>query len=422
MTVTGNSAKAKARIQAALAVLEPNQACLLAYSGGLDSSVLLHATHSLRPDISLRAAYVDHGLQPSATNWQQHCEQQCASLNVPYLGLRLQDPPKSNIEAWAREQRYAQLQSVLLDGEVLLTAHHLRDQAETLLMNLLRGSGLAGLAAMPAQRPLGSHRLLRPLLEIHPDDVQAYAGHFDLAFIDDPSNADRRFDRNFIRHEVLAPLELRFPQALSNMARSSSLLAESLLDVDVSFDHVKRLPVQVFANSDTAQNNRRLLQWFRNLGLPMPRHRMLNEIWQQMLASSEDSNPVVTWPGAELRRYREHLYAMPSLQGQEHFEWREISCNGEREWPCGGRIIWELPQGRWRIANAQGGEQIVLRGHHRRLKKLFQQAAVPPWQRQRIPLLWRDDECLAVGGLWRSDLAPDFVFDWDALKDIENPA
>ena len=414
MPIMENSAKPEARIRAALELLPSGQPCLLALSGGMDSSVLLHALVHLRPDLSLRAAHVDHGLQPDSHAWAQHCHQQCQAYAVPFLNLQLQSVvPTGNLEAWARQQRYHLLQEQLKPQEVLLTAHHLRDQAETLLLNLLRGSGLAGLAAMPVERKLGQHRLLRPLLSVHPDDLSAYAEHHKLAFIDDPSNQNRRFDRNFIRHEVLAALEERFPHALSNMARSAGFMAEAVQDDEGLDLQGSVLPIEALLSSDGRLDSRRLLAWLRVQGLPSPRHRMLGQI-QQQLAATPDRNPLIAWPGAELRRYRENVHVMRPLAPTYPLSWSDLPPNDERDWPWGGRLRWQLPAGAWRIGCLQGGEKLRLQGHKRRIKNLFQQAAVPPWQRARWPVLFRGEECIAVANRWRSGECRDFGFDWDS--------
>lgn len=417
MPAMENSAKPEACLQLALAALEPDQPCLLAFSGGLDSLVLLHAVQHLRPDLPLRVAHVDHGLQAASAQWAQHCAALCQRWQLEFACLRpAQAPPSGNLEAWAREQRYALLQAALQADEVLLTAHHLRDQAETVLLNLLRGSGPAGLAAMPSRRALGEHSLLRPLLQVHPEVLQAYAAQHNLPVLEDPSNADTRFDRNFLRHQILPALEQRFPQVLDNMARSAALQAQQQAGDTV--EARSNQPLADFLAHGPAWRNRRLYQWLRSLGLPPPRHHMLDELWQQLLLARSDAQPLVSWPGAQLRRYRDQLYAMAPLSPVQPLHWIDLAAQGQRDWPWGGRLYWELPasQDQWCISTPQGGERILLRGQHRRLKSLFQQAGIPPWQRERMPVLWRGQDCVAVGDRWQADNTPDLRFAWDQAK------
>ncbi len=410
MEITSKPEAALARALAELAV--PGR-YVLAYSGGMDSSVLLHALAAraaLEPGFCVRAVHVDHALHAESGAWAEFCRAQCAQLGlVCEVRVVTQPAPGGNLEAWARDQRYAELARALQPGEIVLTAHHQRDQAETLLLHLLRGSGLRGLAAMPACRPLGSHVLMRPLLQVDAGSIAAYAKARNLHWLDDPGNASARFDRNFLRHQVLPLLRSRFPAAESNLARSAGLLAEAqtqlrqacaegLVDGPLNLSELARL--------DPATRNRRLLDWLDHQGLPCPRHGMLAEIWRQFLRAAQDREPLVRWPGAELRRYRDGLYAMRPLLELQPLRW-SVAGQGERAWPYGGIVRWRLGRpGLIRLP--QDGDTIVLNAHTRRLKALFQAEAVPPWQRRRMPLLQCGEEIVAVGNLWRAAVASDF--------------
>lgn len=202
----------------------PAKAYLLAFSGGLDSHVLLHACSQLRtewPDLNVRAIHIEHGLQAISAQWVQHCQTVCAALTIPlqveYLNLTI--AAGQSLEAVAREARYAAFAQHLQAGEMLLTAHHQNDQAETLLLHVMRGSGVDGLAAMPMIRPFAQGHLARLLLPFTRADLQQYAAYYQLAYIDDPSNADNRFERNFIRNQVMPLLKQRWVSSEQTQVR-----------------------------------------------------------------------------------------------------------------------------------------------------------------------------------------------------------
>ena len=415
MPATENIAKPDCPVTEAVAALATPAAYVLAFSGGQDSSVLLHALAARRPQgLKLRAVHVDHALHAESAQWAQWCQQRCESLDVPFTIMRVPTPPPAgNREAWARQQRYALIQSQLAAGERVLTAHHRRDQAETVLLHLLRGSGEIGLAGMAPERSLGQSRLLRPLLAVAPEAIADYARRHALQWVEDPSNAQTQQDRNFLRHEILPALAERFPAAEANLARSAALLGEAaeLLEPDfASLQQGAGLSLEQLAGCTEPQRNRLLLAWLRRQDLPLPRHRMLAQIWQQFLAAGADREPCVRWPGAELRRYRQQLYAMPPLPDVRVVD-QPLAAAGEMLWPHGGRLVWSLP-GPGRLCSPRGGERIRVGGHRRRLKSLFQQAGVPPWWRRRTPLLYLGDELVAVGNRWRADSAPPMRWEW----------
>ena len=199
----------------ALTAGEPASRWLVAFSGGIDSTVLLHALSGSRAPLQAEiiAIHVDHGLHPDSRQWAMHCQQFAEQLEVPYISKRItvDDELRSGPEAAARQARYAVLQTLLIDGDCLLSAHHEEDQAETLLLSLMRGSGPAGLAGIGAAQEFGQGRLLRPLLGVSGEAIQDYAQRHELSWIEDPSNADTRFDRNFLRREIMPRLASRWP-------------------------------------------------------------------------------------------------------------------------------------------------------------------------------------------------------------------
>lgn len=393
---------------------------LVAYSGGLDSHVLLHVLHRL--GVNLAAVHVHHGLSPNADLWSEHCVAACNALNVPCQVARVHVAAEgSGREAAARAARYAALEQAVGEGEMLLTAHHQDDQAETLLLMLLRGAGVAGLAAMPAVRPFGRGLLVRPLLGVPRSTLQHYAVQHGLSWVDDESNFDTSLDRNYLRHQVLPLLRQRWPAADGALARTAAHLAEAgtllaeLAEADMAGargTYPATLSVRALHPMGAPRRRNLLRHWLRSLRLPLPDTAHLHRIEQEILPARPDAEPLVGWSGAEVRRYRDDLYAMPPLAPVP-----EVELTWDMAQPL------SLPDGRILTATAAaasglsavrcagaritvrfraGGERCapVGRGHTHELKKLFQEAGVPPWERERVPLLCIDGVMAQAVGYW----------------------
>jgi len=405
----------------------------VAYSGGLDSSVLLHALAEARrlQPLDLAAIHVDHGLSPASADWAKQCRQVCVGLGVPLvLGhLNLQRRSGASLEALAREGRYAFLRETARPGDLVLSAQHRDDQAETLLLALLRGSGLKGLAAMPRIAPLGQAWLVRPLLDCGRADLLAYARARRLSWIEDPSNGDQSFDRNFLRARVLPVLAERWPAGSLSLSRSATHCAEAegliaglaaAASADLAGSRPGTLSLAGLGARDPALQAAVLRHWIRGLGLPVPDSRQLGRIRDELPGARQDRQPLVAWPGAEARRYRDDLYVMPPLPAQPapaSLIWRQ----GELALPPGlGRLCLvtagtggqQDPETRW-----SGGLKIRFAGeglscrppgqaHHRRLKQLFQEAGIPPWLRSFVPRLFAAGQLVALGDLWRCAFVP----------------
>lgn len=315
-----------AGLHRALAPWLPAHRVWVAFSGGLDSTVLLHLL-AARPEASslpLAAIHVDHGLHPDSAAWAEHCRQVCAALGVPLTvrRLTLRRRPGESLEALAREGRYAILRELAGPGDLVLTAQHQDDQAETLLLALLRGSGVKGLAAMPQVAPLGQARLLRPLLGHTRAQLLAWAQARGLRWLDDPSNADPAFDRNFLRARVMPLLTERWPACAASLSRSAAhcAAAQGLIEGQAAAE----LPRLIGSRPGTLSLSRLaalepallaavLRYWIAGLGLPPPDSRHLGRIQDESLTARPDRQPLVTWPGAEARRYRDDLYVMAPL-------------------------------------------------------------------------------------------------------------
>lgn len=392
----------------------------IAFSGGLDSSVLLHllaawARYEELPALS--AIHVHHGLQPAADGWPEHCAQVCTRLGIPLDIVRVQVAPGASLEQAARRARYAAFAERLGSGEVLLGAQHRDDQAETLLFRLLRGAGVRGLAAMPASRSLGRGTLLRPLLGCSRAELHAYAQSHGLAWVEDPSNADERFSRNFLRRQVMPLLAERWPQVTASLARSAGHLSEAqqLLDELAGTDLLAArgvcalpwLPLPsldlsaVTALSDARQRNL-LRHWLAPLTrLPDSDHWAG---WCDLRDASTDAAPIWKLADGELHRADGRLWW---LNGEwlRPLDPLDLACDSFSELvelPDNGHVHLqgEMPQGRWHLRYRQGGESLQVPGRGRRdLKRLLNERRVPLFVRSRLPLLFDGDELMAVANL-----------------------
>lgn len=395
-------------------VLAGSQQVCVAYSGGLDSTVLLHlvATHV---DLPLVALHINHQLHPDARIWEQHCRQQCLALGVP-LEIRAVAVAETGDgpEAAARDARYRAFETQLGEGEALLLAQHLDDQAETLLLRLLRGAGREGLAGMPVRRNLGRGWLLRPLLDVPRSILHDYALEHDLSWIEDPSNSALRFDRNYLRHEVMPLLEKRWPAYRRTFARSAGHLSHT---VNAGWDAAPPLRCSAvgdpgFAVSDLPRERKDVAHalrcWLRGRGLRMPSSAQLEEFLVQLSSGAGAQLRTRSWV---LERYRDAVYCYlpcvfeppPSI---DMYLGRSVVIGSV------GRVT--LADGgdeppavslTYSLRFRGGGERLrQADGSHADLKTLFQSLQVPPWWRARTPLLFCGESLLAVGRFRRAAL------------------
>lgn len=391
----------------------------IALSGGLDSTVLLHLlVHLSRRQAlpPLSAIHIHHGLQAAADAWPAHCRRLCAQLGVPLQVEYVQVDSGASLERVAREARYGAFARQLGEGELLLTGQHRDDQAETLLLRLLRGAGVRGLASMPMQRALGRGRLVRPLLQVPRAALEAYAREQALQWVEDPSNSDTRLARNFLRREVLPGLAAHWPRAAGNLARSAGHLREAqelldelaLLDLTAAdSDHEFAwlgLPslalAPLLALSDARQRNA-LRHWLAPFtALPDSEHWAG---WRDLRDAAGDAVPLWRLAGGELRRADGRLWWLSgdwlAAPGQAQ-PWSD--CAAPLELPANGwvRIVGQVPSGVLQVRYRQGGEVLAVAGRgHRDLKRLLNERGIPAFVRGRLPLLYRGDELLAVANL-----------------------
>ncbi len=391
-------------------------AFIVALSGGLDSVVLLHLLTRLVPEENLRAVHVNHGLFPAALQWQQFCEQLAQQWGIPLqvATLHLAAKAGESLEASARYERYAVLEKFITADDILVTAHHQADQAETLLLQLIRGAGVQGLAAMPMVKSFNQGKLLRPLLNWPRRVIRDYAEHFALRWVEDPSNKDTSFARNFIRQDVMPLLTRRWPSVDATLSRSAQHCAEAqALINEVTQADFKRcfssqnntIDVTTLQAFSVLRQRQILRHWVQHLGYQLPSTRRLQSIQTQMLSARHDAMPSIVWDKLSIRRYAGKLYTVPEAM--------PIPEGWECSWD--GKAPLKLPGGlgSLRVAASlafplqvrfrQGGEILQYRGHHRSLKKLWQTWQVPPWQRGRVPLLFKGLELLIVVGYGSAD-------------------
>jgi len=431
----------------------PQMPLVIAYSGGVDSQVLLHTLASLKQKSlfsnPIRVCHVNHGLSENAEQWQAFAKQQCLHVSLPITvcQVNIQAQAQQSLEALAREARYQALQSISTEASVIITGHHCDDQAETFLLALKRGSGLKGLSAMAAETKQGKNLLVRPLLNISRAQIVDYANAHGLNWVEDESNQDTRFDRNFIRNEVMPTLTKRWPGIVTTINRSSDhcrdgqLLLDELAreDLKVCQHELDSLLVSELSQLSVARFNN-LIRYFLALRqCLMPSTEQLTQL-QQQLNANEDKNPAVKVGRHFFRRYKSALYLTADFDDisdwQIEFEgdlFKESSLNEKRlvELPdnLGALQIFATHQAQSKNIESKGvdnkgldskesllvlptkAQKVTLRfshdnptclpdyrHHSRSLKKVLQELNIPPWQRKRMPFLYYDDVLVAVVG------------------------
>lgn len=418
----------------------------VALSGGMDSVVLLHATHALKTTLAIQqlsAIHIHHGLSPQADQWATHCEQLCTPLKIPCVirKVKVNQTKGESLENLARQARYGEFKKILAPHDLLLLAHHQDDQAETLILQLIRGAGVHGLSAMPGRALLGLGEMLRPFLTIPRREIYHYAQQHHLSWVEDASNQNLDFDRNFLRHEIMPRLLTRFKGLNASISRSSLLCADAanLMDhcaqqdltqlqdnpaPDLKFleytsqDIIKNArPLWIpalLALTDSARIRNVLRYWIKKHGLTTPDYAHIQRIMTEVLTARPDGKPLVRWTGGEVRRYRHYLYAManlPVIDKQAEYLWQlnqplaivPLKKTLMTE-PCLGQGIKASlyeHQAVW-VKFRQGGEscKIAPQTPTKTLKHLFQTAGIPPWERSRLPLIYIQNTLAAVAHLW----------------------
>ncbi|KMQ73938.1 tRNA lysidine(34) synthetase TilS [Marinobacter subterrani] len=398
----------------------------VALSGGLDSTLLLHLAAQCHGGAGpVNAVHINHQLQPNAAETEAFCRSLCAGLNVPLVVERVSvasgegSSGSGGIEEAARKARYAALERLVEPGDLLLMAHHGDDQAETVLFRLLRGSGVAGLAGMPASRALGGGRLFRPLLHLERSELERWARAAGLAWIDDPSNTDERFDRNFLRHRVLPLLRSRWPGLARRLRHTADACAESetlnrklaALQWQSLAGEGDRLPVAGLYALSLAEQKNLIRWWARERGFQPPSITDWRQSLNDLLYAGQDREPELRADGFSLRRFQGDLYLVPETRPLPETPVVVEPGSSLRwgEWTLTLVASPKSPPPPIRVSTRQGGERVRFHpdGPSRSLKKWLQERAVPPWERARLPLVFAGPEgageLIAIGDLWCSE-------------------
>lgn len=421
---------------------QANTRIVLALSGGLDSRVMLElmAAYCQAQSVECMAVHVHHGLSPNADRWAQMCQTWCQQLDVEFaLEKVIVEVEGKSIEESAREARYAALGKYLQPNDLLLTGQHADDQLETFFLALKRGSGPKGLSSMAHIMPFAESCLVRPLLTVSRQQIEEYAREKQLEWVEDESNQDQRFERNFVRHSITPSLAERWPHIRQSIQRTAELCGEQeqLLDELLAdkYQHCLHrdgsLIIDALESLSPAIRNRIIRMWFENLNCRMPSRVQLAQLWQDVVLAQQDANPQYQFDQGQVRRFEQRLYLVKEWQSLE--AWSQVV---ELEKTCvlpdelGEMVVVPVSQGSLsQQALAQGRLSItfnpeglkahpVERGHSRKLKKLFQEYGVPSWLRRRTPILLCGDKVVAVGDLFidRHFIGQDCELIWDKVK------
>jgi tRNA(Ile)-lysidine synthase len=398
---------------------------IVGFSGGVDSTVLLHLLHqwcAANPGSpALSAIHINHGMQSAAGEWQRHCALVCGSLQLSLSTCTVVVRSDGGGEAAARAARYRAFEEQLPPGAVLFLGHHLDDQVETFFLRLLRGAGVEGLAAMPRRRALGDGLLVRPLLDYGRSEIERCAAHHGLAYVADPSNGNIAMDRNFLRAELLPLLATRWPGYRQTVARASGHMAAAagvLADQSGVPETVHSamgdpgLLVSRLLGGTGGIAATRVRAWLRARGYQAPDHAVLAEFLRQLREASSDANPVLACGAYTLQRFRSGIYLLPDFDAPPPAQSLDLvpgaSCAVDGVGIVSlqratGDGVWLAPGEQLTLSWRQGGERCRLPGRigSRSLKTLLQEWGVPPWWRERVPLMYLGGELLAIGELAR---------------------
>lgn len=419
-------------VLAMLARLPTPRKYWIGFSGGADSTALLQALFEGRDRLAapMHAVHFQHGLQDAAGSWQDHCRAFCDERDIPYQAIQLDiDTDSGNLEEESRNSRYRAVARILGDDEMYLTAHHAEDQAETLFLNLMRGSGVEGLAGIPALRNLEHGWVARPLLEMRRQDLEEFLRERGIEWLNDPSNEDTAFDRNYLRQKLFPLLEKRWPGLvgrLSRTARNARITSNAMAmfieaqSGDLINDRLK-MPLHKLLELDTEMQTLILRQWLRRHEVPALPEVRLREFLAQLSGAQVTSHAEVKWADWMIKHYHHDLWLhrrkpfdtcpeIPWLEGMS----LDLGPETGRLRLIGQPV--EIPGG-WKVRPRQGGDRIrqMPHGPSRKAKHFLRSASIPPWLRKGIPVLEWDGEAVAIGD-WAVDHRLRF---WLAENDLD---
>lgn len=385
---------------------------VVAFSGGPDSACLLHLLAEQNPTRPVQAIHVDHGLDRGSRQRAARAKEMAEALDIPCRVERVQVRRSGSIEANARHARYEVLMRHIGSGDVLLTAHHADDVAETLLLRLLRGSGPGGLGGIPGQRRFGGGHLIRPLLGWRREEIQAYLDRHQVISIRDPANDLVSLDRNFLRHEILPLLRGRFPgcvQAFSRTARLNRAAGEVLAQLaDSDLERIEALgpclPLEALCKLEPFHRAEVIRRWcLRHDRTPPPGQR-LDEFMRQIDHAAADRQPILDWEEGRLQRHGAGIWLRSPARAQVAWRLRWDGADVLQLPEPSGSLRFSAPPPRFELSVRSGSQGERLRLHpnsgRRPVKKILAEAGVPPWQRNEWPRIWRDNRLVALGDRW----------------------
>ncbi|PKF62866.1 tRNA lysidine(34) synthetase TilS [Psychromonas sp. psych-6C06] len=411
--------------KAQLALLAPTQAQFkIALSGGLDSMVLLHLFSRLE-NCNVVAQHIHHGLSPYADDWAEQCRITCASLGIPFIFSKVTLDKKNgeSLEALARDKRYQALTHAMSKDHYLVTGHHQDDQLETVLLALKRGAGLTGLQGIVGKQCLSMGYLVRPLLDFSREQLSNYAQQFSLTWVEDESNQDQQFDRNFIRQSITPLLKARWPAITKTVARSAihcqsqqQLIDEITVDDFKSCNSkLKSLRIQLLKNLSQVRRCNVIRHWFKQNGLTYPSTKQLAAIWQDVVIAQQDAMPQISLQGYNVCRYRDELYLVSK---------NKVTCEAQRvSWHATNPLKIKAGDFRFHI-NAESGYlderyqvdicfrsdlpkgfscRPIGRDKKRTIKKLFHEHHLAPWLRDRLPFVFINGELVEATSLFQCE-------------------
>lgn len=367
----------------------------VAYSGGVDSQVLLYLSNKYI-NSNTKALHVNHGISDNAEDWTSFCTRTSENYNIEIetAYFKLKDE-KSNLEEKAREVRYGFFEENVKESQALMTGHHLDDQAETFLLRLMRGSGVDGLSSMQPERPFNGGKLIRPLLNVSKEEIIDFAKSVCLEWVEDESNKDTHYDRNFIRNEVMPLLRTRWNHANKAIARSASHCQKSKAQSEaIAIDNLERVSIddnKIDANKlleiDSESQKGVIRQWLKLKDLKMPDEKALNVILDEVLFSRNDSKACFTSKNYEIKKSFNTIYFVPRDQ----------------------EIIFKINQGdKISLSLDKTNVKMFYRGKMRKLKHILKEEKIPEWERSLYPVYTLEDNVVAIGDIY-SDYKSSFV-------------
>lgn len=373
-------------------LLDKKTNIVVALSGGIDSVVLLHYLHN-NFDNNIRAIHCNHHLSDNCGDWDKFCSDLCKSMNIEYLSIDIFLDNTSNFEEIARKKRYKSLSSNLKQNEILCTAHHMEDQAETILLQLLRGSGVAGLSSMPLEKKLNEGSLLRPFIDISKSQIIDYAANNKLKWIEDDSNLNTDIRRNFLRIEIIPKLSKFYSEISKSLSRSARhqsqalKLIEDLALIDINTKKLIDLNNCIEIDKISKLNDYRIINiiryHIRSIEFTPPSEKIMEQI-MSLLFAKEDASPLVCWGSFEVRRYKNKMYFIDTKEEQNNM-------------PCPFfEKLKDLPN--LSIKYRHEGQRIKFdnKSHSQSLKKILQEYGIPPWERDKIKMYYVGDKLKAI--------------------------